>query len=596
MTRGPLKKKPTCFSVFALLALLSPPSAWAQQELLVPDEFTTIQAAIDAAAAGDIVRVGPGIYQEKLTIKADIELRGDETARVILESAESGNAGTVLMITGVSDVTVRNLTFARGETGIAVDTSVGVEITNNVFQLGDNGTGIDISDQDSEVFIANNTFSNNETAIQSAASSNLTTIKNNIFSGNTTSLDAENGVDDISYNCYPTGETIINGDTDFAQGTVGFDNPGAQDYHLTASSDCIDLGPETDAIDETESDAGAYGGQLAEPNPFPPQQLTVTAVNNPGSYALQLQWRANNSYLLQYYKVYYGSKQSKSYNGGDAEDEFGDPLNSPFNVTGANAVTLYNLSGPAAAAAAPELSTPQPSYGQIQLSWSEVDEASTYIVYWGIASTDENRLDVGNVTSHTLGGLENGTSYQVQVSAVKQARYYLAVSAVATSYIDNPANNEIESAFSDEVAIDIGSELESPRSNLESAIPEEVIPFPNLPDQGDSGCFIATSAFGSRDTAEVLALRDFRDRVLMQYQIGRALIAFYYRHSPAMAGWLDLHDGLKPAVRAALAPIVWLAISLTYATLLHYVLVALLLGTFFLCRYHRIWRKQTTTP
>lgn len=563
-----------------LLIAIQPVCLWAQQDRRVPEDYTTIQNAIDAAVAGDTVAVNPGTYSENLTIDSDIILRGSETARVILESAEDGDAGTILTITNVGDVTVRNLTFARGDIGVSINASQDLKISNNVFDLGDTSTGIEISDLDSTVTIRNNNFSGNDVAILSNADAGNITIENNIFSDNTTTLDSGNGVNNASYNCYATNDNIINNDTNSTQGNIAFDNPAALDFHLTDTSDCIDLGPETDVIDDTDSDAGAYGGQLAEPNPFPPQQVSATPDNDPANYSIQLDWRSNSSYLFKYYKVYYGSEQSGVYNGDDAEDNIGGQLASPFRVDSGHSVTLQNLLGPATSPEAPVLSALAPSFGQIQINWTEVADAYAYVVYWGIASTDEHRIEVGNVTNHTLTGLDNGTRYQVEVSALKQARYYLAVSAVATSLIDNPADDEIESALSDEVVTDVGPEMESVRSNNQSAIPEEVIPYPNLPDQGDSRCFIATSAYESSQATEVMALRQFRDAYLSTNRVGRWFVNFYYRHSPALADWLDQHAALKPAVRVLLTPVVWLTISLTYATPLQAGLLLLLVGLF----------------
>jgi hypothetical protein len=74
---------------------------------------------------------------------------------------------------------------------------------------------------------------------------------------------------------------------------------------------------------------------------------------------------------------------------------------------------------------------------------------------------------------------------------------------------------------------------------------------------GGDGCFIATAAYGSDMAPEVLALREFRDRRLLTNAPGRAFVAFYYRHSPALADAIRPHDGVRAAVRATLRPVVW---------------------------------------
>ena len=586
---------------FFLFILACPASVLSQQQRVVgPNaDFTTIQAAIDASAAGDTVRIEPGTYTENLIINSDITLRGNETARVILESADTGNAGTILTISSVRDVSIRNLTFARGETGIAVDSSFGVDISNNVFNLNDSSTGINITDQGSTVSILNNSFIDNNIAISSSTSSDLLTIENNIFSGNNTPLEPDNGADNVSYNCYATGETII-GNEDLLtnkQGEIGFANQAILDFHLATTSVCTDIGglgdAGTDAIDETPADAGAYGGQLAEPHPYPPQSLIASANNDPGNYSIQLSWQRNNSYLIKYYKVYYGSQQSGVYNGSDAEDEnTGNAFLSGDNAGNVTSITLDALTAPETTPDTPTLFELQPSFGQIALNWSPVANANSYAVYWGLSSTDENSIAVGDVTSYTIQGLQNGETYQVQVAAIKQARYYLAVSAVATSLIDNPSNDEIEGALSQEEAINIGSPLESPRSDIQTAIPEEVVPFPPLPDTGDERCFIASSTYGNKNAVEVLILRQFRDQFLTPNLLGRHVIEFYYRYSPGLADWLNRNVYLKPVIQIIFLPAVWLAMVLTAASTMQLASLLLLFVALYLVR----WRQSPAKP
>ena len=49
--------------------------------LRVPDEFPTIQAAVDAANAGDVILVGPGVHEETVIIRqrSELTLRGVNT-------------------------------------------------------------------------------------------------------------------------------------------------------------------------------------------------------------------------------------------------------------------------------------------------------------------------------------------------------------------------------------------------------------------------------------------------------------------------------------------------------------------------------------
>jgi hypothetical protein len=76
---------------------------------------------------------------------------------------------------------------------------------------------------------------------------------------------------------------------------------------------------------------------------------------------------------------------------------------------------------------------------------------------------------------------------------------------------------------------------------------------------GGGGCFIATAAFGSPLERHVMGLRLFRDRWLLPWGPGKMFVSTYYQLSPAAAGYISRHSGLKPPVRMALYPLFLLA-------------------------------------
>ena len=77
----------------------------------VPEEYPTIQAAVDAAQPGDLVRIGPGVYREQIVVgpaKHDIVIRGTDRNRVILDGGAGARFNGITV--HADGVAVENLT------------------------------------------------------------------------------------------------------------------------------------------------------------------------------------------------------------------------------------------------------------------------------------------------------------------------------------------------------------------------------------------------------------------------------------------------------------------------------------------------------
>ena len=70
-----------------------------------------------------------------------------------------------------------------------------------------------------------------------------------------------------------------------------------------------------------------------------------------------------------------------------------------------------------------------------------------------------------------------------------------------------------------------------------------------LSDGRPSRCFIATAACGSEHEEDVVVLRDFRDRFLMEASVGRDFIRGYKYISPSIARFISRWGYLRWAVR-----------------------------------------------
>ena len=82
--------------------------------LYVPDDFATIQAAIDAAVAEDTIRVRPGTYFEHLQI-VDKNLTLESTAGPEVTILYGNGEGRILTLNGSFTFAVRGFTLQNGQ-------------------------------------------------------------------------------------------------------------------------------------------------------------------------------------------------------------------------------------------------------------------------------------------------------------------------------------------------------------------------------------------------------------------------------------------------------------------------------------------------
>ena len=94
----------------------------------VPEDYSTIQAAIDHANPGDIIHVSSGTYHENLFINKTLTLIGEDKANTIIVGSEYG---CTVIQANLTTVNISGFTIANGTNGIMLETCNGSIIRDN---------------------------------------------------------------------------------------------------------------------------------------------------------------------------------------------------------------------------------------------------------------------------------------------------------------------------------------------------------------------------------------------------------------------------------------------------------------------------------
>ena len=177
--------------------------------IVVPDNYETIQEAIDAAESGDTIYVRNGTYYENIFINKTVSLVGEDPETTIIDGSKSNvTYGPVVHLFGedAKNVTICNFTI-RGSNnawGIYITFDANAWIEKNIITNNSGGIVADFSD--SNTFVNNTIVDNKFEGIEFLYSSG-NIMGNNTMSGNKYNF----GIFESSFNHSIDTSNLVNG-------------------------------------------------------------------------------------------------------------------------------------------------------------------------------------------------------------------------------------------------------------------------------------------------------------------------------------------------------------------------------------------------
>ncbi|CAJ37120.1 right-handed parallel beta-helix repeat-containing protein [Methanocella arvoryzae] len=190
-------------------------------------QYSSIQTAINNAAAGDVINVNSGTYKENVNINKRITLRGVDTGsgRPVIDGMLNGRDAVSITASGAW---IENFVVTRGKSGISVATT-GVTIKGNTIR--DNSEyGISLYQASGNKILGNSIWYNKIDGIILQRSSD-----NNLISGNDVSYNAQSSVEYENKNAvklYQSNGNVISDNTMKQNGGTITRQPGNRVYRL----------------------------------------------------------------------------------------------------------------------------------------------------------------------------------------------------------------------------------------------------------------------------------------------------------------------------------------------------------------------------
>ena len=134
--------------------------------LTVPDDFYTIQEAINNAIDGDTIFVKAGTYYEHVIVNKSISLQGEDVSTTIIDGNDTGHVVYIVRNdVNITGFTIRNSGHASAwSAGIRLDSAPDSQIHSN--NITGNNYGVLLYSSSPRVSIFNNTIASNEFGVR----------------------------------------------------------------------------------------------------------------------------------------------------------------------------------------------------------------------------------------------------------------------------------------------------------------------------------------------------------------------------------------------------------------------------------------------
>jgi parallel beta-helix repeat protein len=173
----------------------------------VPEDYNTIQEAINAAAPGATIWIAPGIYNEPLVINKTITLIGKIGSEPTFNGGGSGIAITI--VSGGSGSIIAGITITSWDQGIVINGASGCKVYDNIMSLiSQNGIALEGSTASNNQ-IYSNIFQQDTVAINLTALSTSNIVFNNIITSNGIGLDVESSGNVVCANMMTENQVAI---------------------------------------------------------------------------------------------------------------------------------------------------------------------------------------------------------------------------------------------------------------------------------------------------------------------------------------------------------------------------------------------------